>query len=101
MSISPLASVKRTVQMERDAIDALLTRIDGSFEQACNILLNSTGRVVVTGVGKSGHIASKIAATLASTGTPAFFMHAGEASHGDLGMLTANDVVIALSLIHI
>ncbi|MBU0538367.1 MAG: KpsF/GutQ family sugar-phosphate isomerase, partial [Gammaproteobacteria bacterium] len=83
--------------MERDAVSVLAERIDESFEHACRILLACKGRVVVTGMGKSGHIGKKIAATLASTGTPAFFVHPGEASHGDLGMITAGDVVIALS----
>ncbi len=83
--------------MERDAVATLADRIDDSFSQACDILLSCKGRVVVTGMGKSGHIGNKIAATLASTGTPAFFVHPGEASHGDLGMITAGDVVIALS----
>jgi arabinose-5-phosphate isomerase len=85
------------VETERDAVDALLGRIDEEFVGACESMLACTGRVVVTGMGKSGHIGSKIAATLASTGTPAFFMHPGEASHGDLGMLTRHDVVLALS----
>ncbi|MEX1668481.1 KpsF/GutQ family sugar-phosphate isomerase [Zhongshania guokunii] len=83
--------------MERDAVAVLAERIDESFSKACDILLACKGRVVVTGMGKSGHIGNKIAATLASTGTPAFFVHPGEASHGDLGMITAGDVVIALS----
>ncbi|MCX2982453.1 KpsF/GutQ family sugar-phosphate isomerase [Halieaceae bacterium IMCC14734] len=83
--------------MERDAITDLLERIDDSFSQACELLLEVKGRVVVTGMGKSGHIATKIAATLASTGTPAMFVHPGEASHGDLGMITPQDAVIALS----
>lgn len=87
----------RTIKIEQEAIAALETRIDATFEEACSLLLDCTGRTVVTGMGKSGHIANKIAATLASTGTPAFFMHPGEASHGDLGMLMPNDVVIALS----
>ncbi|WP_163835211.1 KpsF/GutQ family sugar-phosphate isomerase [Spartinivicinus ruber] len=90
-------SAIRTIKSERDAIDKLIPRIDGSFTQACQIILNCQGRVVVVGMGKSGHIGNKIAATLASTGTPAFFVHPGEASHGDMGMITANDVVIALS----
>lgn len=76
---------------------ALSDRIDDDFTRACQLLLNCTGKVVVTGMGKSGHIGNKIAATLASTGTPAFFVHPGEASHGDMGMITAGDVVIALS----
>ena len=83
--------------MERDAVDALLARTDSSFDQACELLLNCQGRVVVTGMGKSGHIGSKLAATLASTGTPAFFVHPGEASRGDMGMIRPGDVVIALS----
>ena len=83
--------------MERDAVSVLAERIDETFERACEILLGCKGRVVVTGMGKSGHIGGKMAATLASTGTPAFFVHPGEASHGDLGMITRNDVVIAIS----
>lgn len=92
-----LGSVKRTIAMERDAISDLLSRTDDRFERACRILMKTRGRVVVTGMGKSGHIARKIAATLASTGTPAMFVHPGEASHGDLGMITPDDTVIALS----
>ena len=92
-----IESGQRTVRMEQEAIAALHARIDQQFEAACQLLLDCRGRVVVTGMGKSGHIGNKIAATLASTGTPAFFMHPGEASHGDLGMLTADDVVIAIS----
>ncbi len=88
---------KAVLQEEAKAILDLIERIDDTFHQACDIILNCTGRIVVTGMGKSGHIGNKIAATLASTGTPAFFMHPGEASHGDLGMITADDVVIALS----
>ncbi|WP_197484893.1 KpsF/GutQ family sugar-phosphate isomerase [Methylomonas koyamae] len=79
------------------AVAALAERIDQHFVSACRLLLACKGRVVVTGMGKSGHIAGKIAATLASTGTPAFFVHPGEASHGDLGMITRQDVVLALS----
>lgn len=82
---------------EAAAIDALVSRIDQAFLQACQYVLDCRGRVVVTGMGKSGHIGSKIAATLASTGTPAFFVHPGEASHGDLGMITRDDAVLALS----
>ncbi len=82
---------------EAAAIEALKARIDDDFARACHYMLDCEGRVVVIGMGKSGHIGSKIAATLASTGTPAFFVHPGEASHGDLGMITAKDVVIALS----
>ena len=82
---------------EAEAITALTDRLDESFSKACSLILSCRGRTVVTGMGKSGHIGNKIAATLASTGTPAFFMHPGEASHGDLGMITADDIVIALS----
>lgn len=85
------------IQVEMQAISALMARVDGNFTAACRLMLQCTGRVVVTGMGKSGHIAGKIAATLASTGTPAFFVHSGEASHGDLGMITQQDVVLALS----
>jgi arabinose-5-phosphate isomerase len=82
---------------EARAVEALAQRLDDSFPQAVNLILQCRGRVVVSGMGKSGHIGRKIASTLASTGTPAFFMHPGEASHGDLGMITAHDVVLALS----
>lgn len=85
------------IETELAAIDALRDRIDEGFAKACELMLNCEGRVVVTGMGKSGHIGNKIAATLASTGTPAFFVHPGEASHGDLGMITSKDVVLALS----
>jgi arabinose-5-phosphate isomerase len=88
---------RRTLEIERDAVAALIDRVDGGFSRACELMLACTGRVVVTGMGKSGHIGGKIAATLASTGTPAFFVHPGEASHGDLGMVTRHDVVIAIS----
>ncbi|EWG99547.1 KpsF/GutQ family sugar-phosphate isomerase [Halomonas sp. BC04] len=95
---SPLRdSARRTLQVEQQAIAALADRLDSHFDQACELMLACQGRVVVTGMGKSGHIAGKIAATLASTGTPAFFVHPGEASHGDLGMITPGDVVLALS----
>ena len=87
----------RTIEMEAQAVGELTQRIDNDFCLACETLLACTGRVVVTGMGKSGHIGNKIAATLASTGTPAFFVHPGEASHGDLGMITKNDVVLAIS----
>ena len=83
--------------MEAEAVAALEARIGDDFTKACDILLQTPGRVIVTGMGKSGHIARKIAATLASTGTPAFFVHPGEASHGDMGMITDSDSVIALS----
>jgi arabinose-5-phosphate isomerase len=85
------------LKTEADAISALCDRLDQNFSRACDLILNCSGRIVVTGMGKSGHIGNKIAATLASTGTPSFFMHSGEASHGDLGMITADDLVIALS----
>ncbi len=85
------------IETELAAIHALKARIDEHFVKACELMLSCEGRVVVTGMGKSGHIGNKIAATLASTGTPAFFVHPGEASHGDLGMITPKDVVIALS----
>ena len=88
---------RKVLEIERDAIEALFTRVDDSFVQACELMLACQGRVVVTGMGKSGHIGNKIAATLASTGTPAFYVHPGEASHGDLGMITRQDVVLAIS----
>ena len=91
------ASARRTIRMESEAVAALEERIGANFERACELLLQTRGRVIVTGMGKSGHIARKIAATLASTGTPSFFVHPGEASHGDMGMITADDAVIALS----
>ncbi len=87
----------RTVRMEGEAVANLATAIDSRFQRACELLLACRGRVIVTGMGKSGHIANKIAATLASTGTPSFFVHPGEASHGDMGMITAQDAVVALS----
>ena len=85
------------LETESNAVEALKQRIDEDFVRACHYMLACEGRVVVIGMGKSGHIGGKIAATLASTGTPAFFVHPGEASHGDLGMITPKDVVIALS----
>jgi len=88
---------RAVLQIEADAVNALLSRIDHHFAKACRLLLASEGRIVVLGMGKSGHISNKIAATLASTGSPAFFVHPGEASHGDLGMITTKDVVLALS----
>lgn len=92
-----LASARRSFSIEISALQALHDRLDPSFVQAVSVLLACQGRVVVTGIGKSGHIARKAAATLASTGTPAFFMHAAEAIHGDLGMLTKKDVVLGIS----
>ena len=88
---------RAVIDTEAQAITALMSRINANFADACTHILNCRGRVVVLGMGKSGHIGGKIAATLASTGTPAFFVHPGEASHGDLGMITSQDVVIALS----
>ena len=88
---------KTVIETEQAALLALIKHIDNKFVDACDIILECNGRTVVTGMGKSGHIANKIAATLASTGTPSFFVHPGEASHGDLGMITPDDVVVALS----
>ena len=90
-------SAIRTIDLAAEAISQLKEKINKQFEQACNIILQCEGRVAVTGMGKSGHIANKIASTLASTGTPAFFLHPAEASHGDLGMITSADVVLAIS----
>jgi arabinose-5-phosphate isomerase len=88
---------RQALGIEIDGLRAQLPRLGAQFARACRICLDCRGRVVVTGMGKSGHIGGKIAATLASTGTPAFFMHPGEASHGDVGMITRDDVVLALS----
>jgi arabinose-5-phosphate isomerase len=96
-AISYISSAQRTIRMEAAAVAALEARIGVEFNRACELLLDVRGRIIVTGMGKSGHIARKIAATLASTGSPAFFVHPGEASHGDMGMITADDAVIALS----
>lgn len=95
--LSHISVGKRTIRMEYEAIKVLEDRIDSDFAKACELILAVKGRVIVTGMGKSGHIGRKIAATLASTGTPAFFVHPGEASHGDLGMITKNDLVITIS----
>ncbi|GAB2522269.1 KpsF/GutQ family sugar-phosphate isomerase [Microbulbifer agarilyticus] len=92
-----LQAGRRTITMETAAVAALEARVDDSFHRACELMLGCSGRVIVSGMGKSGHIGRKIAATLASTGTPSFFVHPGEASHGDLGMITRHDVVIAIS----
>ncbi|WP_407275299.1 SIS domain-containing protein [Halothiobacillus sp. DCM-1] len=94
-TLIPMA--RQVIEIEQQAIGALADRLDESFVTACRLMLHCEGRVIVTGMGKSGHIGGKIAATLASTGTPAFFVHPGEASHGDLGMITRQDVVLALS----
>ena len=88
---------KSVISIEKQAIAELEQFIDQEFEQTCHLMLNCSGRVIVIGMGKSGHIGGKIAATLASTGTPSFFVHPGEASHGDLGMITSDDVVLAIS----
>ncbi|MFY1019155.1 KpsF/GutQ family sugar-phosphate isomerase [Ectopseudomonas khazarica] len=90
-------SAQRTIRLEIEAVQELLPRIDADFVKACELILDCKGRVVVVGMGKSGHIGNKIAATLASTGTTAFFVHPAEASHGDMGMITRDDIVLALS----
>jgi arabinose-5-phosphate isomerase len=92
-----LARARAALRIETQAVAALTERIGEEFAQACELILSCRGRVVVSGIGKSGHIGSKIAATLASTGTPSFFLHPAEASHGDLGMVTGEDVLLALS----
>lgn len=92
-----LARARNVIELEASAVAELAGRIDGDFSRACGLILACRGRVVVVGMGKSGHIGGKIAATLASTGTPAFFVHPGEASHGDLGMITPMDIVLAIS----
>jgi arabinose-5-phosphate isomerase len=88
---------KKVLKIEADAVSALIEKLNSDFEKAVEIIFSSRGRVVVTGMGKSGLVGKKIAATLASTGTPAFFLHPAEASHGDLGMVTADDVIVAIS----
>lgn len=88
---------RQTLEIEAAAVDALKNRINGDFARAVEAILSSQGRVIVSGMGKSGHVARKIAATMASTGTPAYFVHPAEASHGDLGMITRQDVLLALS----
>ncbi|EWC41088.1 KpsF/GutQ family sugar-phosphate isomerase [Stutzerimonas stutzeri] len=92
-----IETAQRTIRLEIEAVEQLNARIDADFVQACELILGCKGRVVVVGMGKSGHIGRKIAATLASTGTAAFFVHPAEASHGDMGMITQDDVVLALS----
>ena len=91
------SSALRTIDIESQSILELKTRIDSAFEGACELIMASPGRVAVLGIGKSGHVGRKIAATLASTGTPAVFVHPAEAGHGDLGMITEQDVVVAIS----
>ena len=95
--VDVIDSARSTLAVEIEALKALSSRLDRSFVRAVDILLACPGRVVVSGIGKSGHIARKVAATFASTGTPAFFVHAAEAVHGDLGMITANDVLVTIS----
>ena len=92
-----LALAARVLEIESRAVNELVSRLDEAFATACRLCLEIQGRVVVTGMGKSGHIGGKIAATLASTGTPSFFMHPAEASHGDLGMITPHDLLLAVS----
>lgn len=96
-AVSYRQSARRVLQIEAEAVTALIGRIGETFEAACALLAACRGRIVVTGMGKSGHIGNKIAATLASTGTPAFFLHPAEASHGDLGMIVRRDVLLAIS----
>ena len=96
-SSTHLAMARRVLRIEADAVAALAVRLGAEFDQAVELILACHGRVIVSGIGKSGHVARKIAATMASTGTPAFFVHAAEAVHGDLGMITRDDVMIALS----
>lgn len=93
-----LALASEVLDIEARAVESLKARMNDDFVAACNLCMETQGRIVVTGIGKSGHISNKIAATLASTGTPAFFMHPAEASHGDLGMITQQDVLLAVSL---
>ncbi|KMM85850.1 arabinose-5-phosphate isomerase [Pseudomonas taetrolens] len=92
-----IQSAQRTIRLELEAVKGLLPHIDADFVRACEMILASKGRVVVVGMGKSGHIGRKIAATLASTGTTAFFVHPAEASHGDMGMIARGDIILALS----
>jgi arabinose-5-phosphate isomerase len=96
-NLALVASARNVIDIETKAIEALSGHLDGDFGKACRLILACQGRVVVSGMGKSGHVARKIAATLASTGTPAFFVHPGEASHGDIGMITQSDVVLLVS----
>ncbi|OPA94293.1 D-arabinose 5-phosphate isomerase [Pseudomonas fluorescens] len=92
-----IQSAQRTIRLELEAVEGLLAHIDADFVRACEMILASKGRVVVVGMGKSGHVGNKIAATLASTGTTSFFVHPAEASHGDMGMITRDDIILALS----
>lgn len=97
MAVRVIDLARQTLHIEADALRSLTDKLDMNFVEAVNRILHSSGRVMVSGMGKSGHIARKIAATLSSTGTPAYFVHPAEASHGDLGMVTRDDVVLALS----
>ncbi len=97
MTNNHLAHAKATIQCEQSALADIIDHLDHNFTESCDLILNSSGRCLVLGIGKSGHIARKIASTLASTGTPAFYIHPTEASHGDLGMITSEDVVIGIS----
>ncbi|MBT5862704.1 MAG: SIS domain-containing protein, partial [Gammaproteobacteria bacterium] len=92
-----LKLASEVLAIESRAVDALRDRLGDEFIAACKLCLETPGRIVVSGMGKSGHISNKIAATLSSTGTPAFFMHPAEASHGDLGMITSQDLLLAIS----
>jgi arabinose-5-phosphate isomerase len=92
-----IQTAQRTIRLEMEAVEGLLVHIDADFVRACEMILAGKGRVVVVGMGKSGHIGNKIAATLASTGTTAFFVHPAEASHGDMGMITSDDIILAIS----
>lgn len=92
-----IEKARRVLRIEAEAVSRLIDRLDSNFDRAIELIMNCSGRVVVTGMGKSGHIGNKIAATLASTGTPALFLHPAEGIHGDLGMVTRGDVVIAIS----
>lgn len=92
-----LISAERTIEKEIEALKILEQELNGNLIQALDMMQHTKGRVIITGMGKSGHIGNKIAATLASTGTPSFFVHPGEASHGDLGMITEDDIVLAIS----
>ncbi|MBW3637274.1 MAG: SIS domain-containing protein, partial [Armatimonadetes bacterium] len=94
---TPLESARRVLELESEAISQMARRLDASFERAVELMWSCSGRVVVTGLGKSGAIGRKIASTLSSTGTPALFLHAAEGLHGDLGMVARGDVVLAIS----
>ncbi|MFY8273726.1 KpsF/GutQ family sugar-phosphate isomerase [Pseudoalteromonas sp. SSDWG2] len=97
MTQSYIATAKRVIETEAKALEEQFAHLDEQFSQACELMKECVGRIIVVGIGKSGHIGNKIAATLASTGTPSFFVHPGEASHGDLGMITSQDVVLLIS----